>query len=297
MALLLDGRKVRDEIARDLKRRIESLSPKPKLAILQVGSNKESSAYIGQKKQFAERLGVLVDHLCVAASITENELILKLKELNADKTVHGIIVQLPLPPSLAKEKIINTIEPEKDIDGLTSVNEKLFREGKPRFVPATARGIAELLERYHIPVFDKKVAVLGRSKLVGAPTALLLKEKGAKVTVCHSQTPNTREITRTSDIIIVAVGQPRLVDASYVRTDRTQTIVDVGITAVTEKGAERLEEELPKQTLIGDVDFDTVKDKVAAISPVPGGVGPMTVAALFQNLVEAYQRQILNSKN
>lgn len=291
MSLILDGKKIRDEIAHDLKRRIEALSPKPKMVILQVGSNKESSAYIEQKKKFAEKIGVLVDHLCVAETVTENELIFKIKELNATRSVHGILVQLPLPASLSKEKSVGAIEPEKDVDGLTEVNEKLFKEGKPRFVPATARGIVELLEHYHLPVFDKKVAVLGRSKLVGAPTALLLKQKGARVTLCHSQTPDTKEITRSSDIIIVAIGKPKLVGASYVRNDKTQTVVDVGITAVTAHGERKLDEEIPKVTLVGDVDFENVADKVAAISPVPGGVGPMTVASLFKNLVEAYERQ------
>jgi len=223
--------------------------------------------------------------------ITESELILKLKELNADSSVSGIIVQLPLPSALSVEKTINAIDPEKDVDGLTAVNEQLFKEGKPRFIPATARGIIELLEWYHLPLFDAKVAVLGRSKLVGAPTALLLKKKGALVTVCHSKTPNTKTITRRSDIIIVAIGKPKLITAEYIRRNRTQTVIDVGINARTEVGEAKLLEEIPRSVIVGDVDFDEVKDKVAAISPVPGGVGPMTVAALFENVVSAYEMQ------
>ncbi|HCB35538.1 MAG TPA: bifunctional 5,10-methylene-tetrahydrofolate dehydrogenase/5,10-methylene-tetrahydrofolate cyclohydrolase, partial [Candidatus Taylorbacteria bacterium] len=200
MPLILDGKKVRGEIAKTLRRKVEAFSPKPKLAIVQVGTNKESSAYVRQKKKFGESIGVLVDYLKAPEFITESELILKLKELNADSSVSGIIVQLPLPSALSVEKTINAIDPEKDVDGLTAVNEQLFKEGKPRFIPATARGIIELLEWYHLPLFDAKVAVLGRSKLVGAPTALLLKKKGALVTVCHSKTPNTKTITRRSDI-------------------------------------------------------------------------------------------------
>ena len=142
-----------------------------------------------------------------------------------------------------------------------------------------------------IPVRGKKVTVLGRSALVGIPTAEFLRQKGAEVSVCHSQTPNTKEITRASDIIVVAIGKPRHIGAEYFRGDKTQVVVDVGITAVTKSGMEKLEEEVPKRKLVGDVDFDIVKNIVAAISPVPGGVGPMTVAALFENLIEAYERQ------
>ena len=285
---ILDGKKVRDEIAKMLRRKVEAFSPRPMLVILQVGENKESSAYIAQKKKFGEKIGVIVGHLLVPETVSEEKLIAQIKELNADREVHGIIVQLPLPQALSPESIINAVAPEKDSDGLTRANEELFREGRPRFVPATARGIVELLEHYRVPIAGKKAAVLGRSRLVGAPTALLLKKKGALVTVCHSQTPNVSAVTRASDIIIVATGKPKLVNDAYVRSDKTQTIVDVGITAVTDKGEERLEEEVPKKKLVGDVDFERIKDKVAAISPVPGGVGPMTVAALFENLVEAW---------
>lgn len=289
--ILLDGKKVRDEIAKTLQRKVGVLLAKPKIVILQVGKNKESAAYIAQKKKFGESIGVFVEHLLIPDTVPANELILKIKELNADRTVSGIIVQLPLPESLSLERIIDAINPEKDVDGLTRVNQQLFRERTPRFVPATARGIAELLLHYKVPIAGKKVAVLGRSKLVGAPTALILKEKGAVVTVCHSKTMNVPAVTRANDIIIVAVGKPKLVNADYVRGDKTQTIVDVGINIITPRGEAKLLEEIPKGTLVGDVDFEGVKDKVAAISPVPGGVGPMTVAALFENLLEAYERQ------
>lgn len=289
--ILLDGKKVRDEVAETLRQKVEALSPPPRLAIVQVGGNKESSAYIRQKKSFGEKVGAAVLHHIVPESVGGKELIAAIAELNADKSVHGIIVQLPLPASLPAERIINAIDPEKDIDGLTASNEKLFKEGKPRFVPATARGIAELLEYYRIPIEGKRVAVLGRSKLVGAPTALLLEGKGAFVTVCHSQTPNMKEITRASGIIVVAIGKPRFIGREYFRNDKTQVVVDVGITAVTEKGGVGLLEEIPRRRLVGDVDFEAVKDMVAAISPVPGGVGPMTVAALFENLLVAFERQ------
>jgi len=289
MPLILDGKKCRDDIACTLRRELDALPSKPKLVIFQVGENKESAAYIAQKKKFGERIGAHVVHLSVPAAVTEHELILKIKEQNADPSVHGIIVQLPLPPSLESKRVVDAVDPEKDIDGLTSENEQLFRERKPRFIPATARGVIELLERYEIPYVGKKAAVLGRSALVGAPTALLLEGKGALVTVCHSGTENTKEITRASDVVVVAIGRPKLIGADYFRSDRTQAVIDVGINAVTDEGKLKLAEEIPRRSIVGDVDFDAVKDMVAAISPVPGGVGPMTVAALFENLMGAFR--------
>lgn len=283
---------MRDEIVVTLQRKVEALLPKPKLVILQVGGNRESTAYIAQKKRFGGKIGVLVDHRLLPVSVSADELVRNIQEFNADSSVHGIIVQLPLPATLLPERVINAIDPMKDIDGLTTASEELFRKGKPRFIPATARGIAELLEYYGIPIAGRKVAVLGRSRLVGAPTALLFTEKGARVTVCHSTTPDVPAITRASDIIVVSIGKPKLVSAEYFRNDQTQVVVDVGINTITPRGSGKLLEEIPKSTLVGDVDFENVKNKVAAISPVPGGVGPMTVAALFENLVSAYEIQV-----
>ncbi len=299
--IILDGRKVRDELAKELRANIEAFLGKPKLAIVQIGGNKESAAYIKQKKLFAESIGALVEHVQLPVTVSEKEVISEMDTLNRNASVHGIILQLHIPDGLDKDAIIEAIAPEKDVDGLGAGSS---------FTPATARGILELLTFYRIPISGRKVAVLGRSKLVGAPTARLLEKKGALVTICHSKTPDTKEVTRGSDIIIVAIGKPKFVTAEYVRDDRTQTLVDVGINAVTPIGEKKLDEEIPlpapkapararhaggrqagKAKLVGDVDFDAVKDNVAAISPVPGGVGPMTVAALFQNVVSAYEKQ------
>lgn len=285
--ILLDGKKVRDEIAKTLRGKIAAFSFPPKLAIIQMGEREESRAYIREKKLFGESIGVEVVHIRLPESASELDILLGVQEFNADKSVHGIILQLPIPAQLNKQKLIDAIAPEKDVDGLTSANVAARQAGDAdATVPATARGIIELLGFYQIPIRGKKAAVLGRSALVGAPTAEVLRHAGALVTVCHSQTPNTREITRESDIIIVAIGKPRLIGREFFRDDRTQVVVDVGITAVTEKGEARLEEEIPKKKLVGDVDFEAVKDMVAAISPVPGGVGPMTVACLFENVVD-----------
>lgn len=286
--LLLDGKKVRDEIAEKLRKQIAAFSSPPALAIVQVGEREESSAYIERKKAFGESVGVSVRHIRLPAAAGEDAVLSRIRELNAYASVSGIIVQLPLPPHLDRQKIADAVAPEKDADGLTSAQVAARRKERTGAVtPATARGVVELLEFYRIPIRGKRAAVLGRSALVGAPTAEALTRAGAEVTVCHSGTPDTAEITRASDIIAVAIGKPRLIDATYFRCDQTQVVVDVGITAVTEKGTERLEEEIPKRKLVGDVDFEAVKDRVAAISPVPGGVGPMTVAALFENLVDS----------
>lgn len=281
--MILDGKKVRDDIARVLQAKIEALASRPSLAIIQVGNREESTAYIGRKRAFAESIGVEVRHIGLQESVSEEELISSIHKLNSEQSIHGIILQLPIPASFSKQKLLDEVVLEKDVDGLATGS---------RFVPATARGIAELLEFYDIQISGKKVAVLGRSTLVGAPTAKLLKAKGAKVTVCHSQTPNTKEITRASDIIIVAIGKPKFIGRDYFRDDKTQVVIDVGITAVINGGIERLEDEIPERKLVGDVDFEAVKDIVVAISPVPGGVGPMTVAALFENLLVSYKRHV-----
>lgn len=283
MVLILDGKMARDEIAKTLRKKIAAFSSKPTLAIIQIGGKPESSAYIGQKKLFGDGIGAEVRHIQKPESASEKDISSCIKELNADASVHGIILQLPIPPHLDKKKLLDAISLGKDVDGLAAGS---------IVTPATARSILELLEFYRIPIRGKRAAILGRSTLVGTPTAEALRNAGAVATVCHSETPNTKDITHASDIVVVAIGKPKLIGVDYFRNDRTQVVVDVGITAVTEKGAERLEEEIPKRRLVGDVDFEAVKEMVFAISPVPGGVGPMTVASLFQNLVEAYERQV-----
>ena len=298
--ILLDGKKVRDCLVETLRRKVGAFSTIPRLAIVQVGDKKESSAYIRQKKVFGERIGVAVRHIPFPLSVSELEIIKEIERLNENRDIHGIILQLPLPASLDKQKLLDSIAPIKDVDGLGGENAGLLARGTPYLWPATARGILELLTFYAVTVDGKKVAVVGRSSLVGQPTAELLRAKGASVTVCHSETSNTKDITRTSDIIVVAIGKPEFITADYFRQDNTQTVVDVGITAVSKEGLLRLEEEIAYRpsggtrstTLLGDVAFEEVKERIYAISPVPGGVGPMTVSALFENLVEAYERQV-----
>jgi|SRR3989344_4739245 len=287
MAILLSGTIVQKERSQKLAERIRDLPCPPVLAIVQVGDRTESGEYIRFKKSFAKDIGALVRHVHLPETVAEDEVLAELKALAADSTVSGIIIQLPLPPTLDRDRLLAAVPPQKDIDGLTEKNRSLLREGSSKaIVPATARGIAELLDFYKIAVSNKKVAVLGRSILVGSPTAALLGSRGAIVTVCHSQTQNTKEVTERSDIVIVAIGKPKLIGPEYLRAG--QVVIDVGINVSFDQ---QLQEELPRRVVVGDVDFDAVKDIVAAISPVPGGVGPMTILALFENLVDASEKK------
>jgi len=287
MALILDGRRARETLAEKLKGKIKWLSFKPRLTIVQVGSVSESSAYIRQKKLFGESVGAEVSHIRLPETVSGEELIDKISDLNRDKNVHGIIVQLPLPVRLDRQKTIDAVSPEKDADGLTttSVERRRAARGGAALWPATARAVLELLNFYQVPLAGKKAAVLGRSALVGAPVAEILEENGVSVTVCHSQTLNTKEITRASHIVVAAVGKPRFVGADYFAAGANQIAVDVGINRISHH-AEKLAEEIPRVKFVGDIDFEAVAPLVGAISPVPGGVGPMTVLALFENLAD-----------
>lgn len=287
--ILLDGKKARDARRETLVQMVRENGVVPTLAIIQVGNNPDSTLYIEQKKKFAKKIGALTIHLTFQENVSFETLSREVQRLNVDDKVHGIIVQLPLPKSLKKDDIIALIHPLKDVDGLTDENQNLLMEGRPRFIPATARGIISLLDFYHIPIKGKRVAVLGRSRLVGGPTACAMKARGGDITVCHSQTTNTRDITKASDIVVVAIGKPELINASYIKEGAV--VVDVGINiAESEKSrvkSRKLEEEIPRRHMVGDVKFSEVSPIVSAISPVPGGVGPMTVLSLFENLLDA----------
>jgi methylenetetrahydrofolate dehydrogenase (NADP+)/methenyltetrahydrofolate cyclohydrolase len=281
---ILDGKKLSEKIADDLKSQIFDFSqknpdaPKPKLVIIQIGDNKASSVYIKMKQNFAKKIGVTVEVSKFDQNISETELLAHISECNTNSEVHGIIVQLPIPESLNIEKILNSIAPEKDVDGLGQFNlAKLVRESGDGIVPATARGIVDLLKAYDVEIEGREIAVVGRSVLVGKSTALYCLNNNASVSVYHKKTKKLHEQTRKADILISATGVSGLITLGHVNPD--QIIVDVGI-SVDNNG-----------NISGDVSKE-VKDNgsVQAISPVPGGVGPMTVASLFQNLVESSQR-------
>lgn len=275
---ILDGKKVRDILAGKIQSDLKKLHAKPKLAIVQVGDNPASSLYIKQKKAFGEKLGFLVEHIHLAEKISETDVLIKIKKLNSNKNIHGIILQLPLPKHINTRNLIESIAPQKDIDGLHSKNlSALMTHSEGGFIPATTKGILSLLDFYKIPIEGKKVTVVGRSLLVGAPTALAFLNRNATTTVCHRKTKNLKDEVKKADIVVVAIGNPEFITKSFVK--KGQIIVDVGITRTP-------------QGILGDVDFLPVSKIVKAITPVPGGVGPMTVLSLFENLLLAYKRMV-----
>lgn len=301
MAKILDGRIVRDAILADLKSQIEKLETKPKLVIIQIGDNPESNTYIGQKIKFGEKIGAPAELKKFPADISQESLTSNFLALNSDKNVHGIIIQLPISDHLDKNALIELIDPKKDVDGLTSTNEKLLEENNSdAFVPATAKGVITILDFYKVPIKGKRAAVVGRSKLVGAPVATLLRNLGATVEIGHSKTPDLTTVTKPADIIVVAVGKPNLIGKENVSPG--QTIIDVGINVLepestkvrpwkTERSDLEKTDGKPSRKLVGDVNFQEVEPIVSAITPVPGGVGPMTVASLYENLMQAYKTQ------
>jgi methylenetetrahydrofolate dehydrogenase (NADP+)/methenyltetrahydrofolate cyclohydrolase len=262
-ARILSGRTVRDSIVPELIRRVQDLSYTPTLAIIQVGDRPDSTAFIGAKKKFAQQIGVQEKHIQVPGSISEKELISIITQCNTDTSIHAIILQLPLPEHIDRTAAIEAISPDKDADGLTS---------GARVMPATARGIGELLNFYKISLSGKKVTVIGRSLLVGTPVADMCRKEGATVTVCHKGSIDMMKEIAAADVLIVAAGKEKLLGREHVRLG--QVVIDVGINKTQD------------HRLVGDVDFENVKDIVAAITPVPGGVGPMTVCALFENIVD-----------
>ncbi|HVU06447.1 MAG TPA: bifunctional 5,10-methylenetetrahydrofolate dehydrogenase/5,10-methenyltetrahydrofolate cyclohydrolase [Candidatus Paceibacterota bacterium] len=289
MPLLLDGKKARDFHKAKLAERVTAFERKrhikPCLAIIQIGDNPESSIYIEQKKKFAAAIGVSVEHVRFSEDASQDGVLEEIVALNADKKIHGIIVQLPVPAHINKLALINAIDPKKDVDGLTDENQKLLEQGNPRFIPATAKGVMMLLDFYNISVRGKNAAVFGRSRLVGGPIASLFQSRGARVSVIHSQTAEPQRISREADIVAVAIGKPSYVTKDFIK--KSAIVVDVGINSVA--GA-KSEEGIPKRSLAGDVDFAAVSDIVSVISPVPGGVGPMTVLALFDNLMVSAEK-------
>lgn len=298
MAKILDGRTVRDQIAKKLETLNAKLKTKPKLVIIQVGDLPQSNTYIRQKILFGQKIGAIVNHQRFDEKISQKDLISQLSHFNSQSSVHGIIVQMPIPKHLDKDELINTINPQKDIDGLGSVNLKhLWGDDSQGYIPATTKGIITLLDYYKIPIAGKKVVVVGRSFLVGKPTALAFLNRGATVTICHSQTKNLKEETKNAKILVVAAGKPKLITKDYV--SKGQIVIDIGIniindsrSTIDDRQTQKPETEPQARKFVGDVNFDSVEKIVSAITPVPGGIGPMTVASLFENLLEAYQRQI-----
>lgn len=276
MTIILDGKKLRDKIFEDLKEKIDKMKKKPTLAVILVGENPASQIYVRNKKKTAEKLGINSLSIEYPADISEKELVAKIEELNNDKNVTAILVQLPLPKHINKNKVIDAILPQKDVDGLTPYNlGKLFSGEKPYVYPCTPKGILLLLDEYNIELDGKNIVVIGRSNLVGKPVAQMLLNRNATVTMCHSHTKNLSEITKTADIVVSAVGK-NVIGEKMLKSNCV--VIDVGI----------FRDENGK--ISGDVDFENVSKVTAYISPVPGGVGPMTIASLMLNTVELAEK-------
>ena len=267
---ILDGKALSQTILSKLKKEIVENNLRPKLVIVQVGTDPASLIYIQQKQKAAISIGVDTKIVSVDSSVAQKELEQLIDKLNKDKNIQGIIVQKPLPPQINSDQIDVLVDPTKDVDGLNP---------NSTFIPATARGILELLDYYEVQIKGKKVVVVGTSKLVGRPTGLQLKKKGALVTFCDDKTSDLASKTKEADILVVAVGKPKLIKANMVK--KGVVVIDVGINRI-ETGDKK-----QATSIVGDVDFDEVSDLASYITPVPGGVGPMTVAALMQNLVDA----------
>ena len=277
MPVILDGKNLRDELLEELKNKLSSYSVMPKLVVILAGDNPASQIYVNNKKKTAEKLGIVSDVINYPATVSENELLEKINELNNDRDVNAILVQLPLPEHIDKTKIINAISPIKDVDGFTPENfGKLLTGEKPYVYPCTPKGILLLLDKYGIGLDGKHVVIVGRSNIVGKPLAVMMINRNATVTLCHSHTKNLSEITKTADILVSAVGE-KLIEDNMVKFNGV--VVDVGIFK-DETGKTR-----------GDVDFANVSKKTSFISPVPGGVGPMTIASLMLNTVELFDLQ------
>lgn len=274
--MILDGKKIKNTILDELKEEVNNLSVKPKLVVVQVGNNEASNVYIKQKHNMCDYVGYEYEHIKLDDDTDMDSMLEVIDKLNNDETVNGILVQLPLPKGLDENIIVNSISPLKDVDGLTDINNGMLFHGKDALYSCTPYGVMELLDRYNISVSGKNVVIVGRSNLVGKPMATMMLNKDATVTVCHSKTKNLSEFTKNADILVVAVGRPNFVTGDMISDDTI--VIDVGIN--------RLE-----SGLCGDVDYDSVKDRCSYITPVPGGVGPMTVAILAKNTLKAYKMQ------
>ena len=280
MAVIIDGKHVSSVIRSRIAKEIIDFQSEsgiiPGLAVVIVGDNPASMVYVRNKKRACEEVGVNSYEIALPADITEDELLERVRQLNADENVHGILVQLPLPKHINEEAIINAIDPAKDVDAFHPSNVGKIMIGNYSFLPCTPAGIMDLLEYYNIDICGKKCVVLGRSNIVGKPMAHLLLEKNGTVTVCHSRTCNLKEETRNADILVVAIGKPEFVTADMVKEGAV--VIDVGINR-TEAGK-----------LVGDVDFAGVSEVASYITPVPGGVGPMTITTLLKNTLTAAKR-------
>ncbi|HVZ79664.1 MAG TPA: bifunctional methylenetetrahydrofolate dehydrogenase/methenyltetrahydrofolate cyclohydrolase FolD [bacterium] len=280
MPLLLDGNAASKAVQEQVARRLAALpagAGKPGLAVVLVGDDPASQVYVGRKKKACENLGFYSEEHRLPKETTQDQLLDLVRTLNQKAQVHGILVQLPLPGHLSAQRVIETIDPAKDVDGMHPMSLGRLVAGLPGLRSCTPAGVMAMLEHYKIPVSGKRAVVIGRSIMVGKPMAQLLVEANATVTVCHSKTRDIASVVREAELVVAAIGKPRYVTADMVRDGAV--VVDVGINR------------LPDGKLCGDVDFEAVSPTASAITPVPGGVGPMTIALLMRNTFDAFWSQ------
>lgn len=277
-AKIIDGKAIAAEIRAGLAKEVEKLTAQgntPGLDVVLVGDNPASKVYVRMKKRACEEIGVNSTIHRLPEETSQEELLKLINDLNANDKVHGILVQLPLPSHLDEEEVINTISPRKDVDGFHPINVGKLNIGEETFVPCTPAGILELVKRTEVPIEGQHVVVIGRSNIVGKPVASLFLRENATVTICHSRTKDVAAEARRADILIAAVGRPKMVKKDWVKPGAV--VIDVGINRVDGE-------------IVGDVDYEEVKEVAGAITPVPGGVGPMTIAMLMKATVEAAKR-------
>jgi len=280
-ARIVDGKKIAAEVREEVRLRVlqlkEATGRVPGLAALLVGDNPASASYVRSKTKACQEAGIFSRQLTPPGDISQADLLAIIRELNDDPVIHGILIQLPLPAHLDERTVLEAVDPGKDVDGFTFANIGRLVENQPRFVPCTPAGIMELLDREGVEVKGKHAVVVGRSEIVGKPVAFLLLHRHATVSICHSRTADLGAETRRADILVAAVGRPRLITGTMVKPGAV--VIDVGINRIEGK-------------LVGDVDFDSAVPVASAITPVPGGVGPMTVAMLLKNTLRAFEQSL-----
>jgi len=275
---ILDGKKLSLKIQEELKEKVSSLKTKPCLAVILVGDDKASKVYVRNKERAAKYIGINTITYKLEESTTTEDLLALIDKLNKDSSINGILVQFPLPKHIEEEKVLFSILPEKDVDAFHPTNVGHLHLGTPKMVPCTPAGIIRLLDEYQISLDGKNAVVIGRSSIVGKPIAQLLLERNTTVTLTHSHTHNLKDIVKNADIVIVAIGKPKFVTKDFIKEGAV--VIDVGINRDE------------NNKLVGDVDFENVKDLTSFISPVPGGVGPLTVAMLMNQTYNAYMNQL-----
>ncbi len=303
MPTILDGNRIRDAIKEELRPRIARLSAvkrPPRLAAVLVGDNPASEIYVHNKIKTSQNLGMCSEKLAPPESVTTEELLAIVNQLNSREDVDGILVQLPLPPQVDTKRILLSVAPDKDTDGLHPYNVGCLVAGLPAPRPCTPAGILQLLQRYGIPIAGKRAVVVGRSDLVGKPVALMLLEENATVTICHSKTTDLARACCEADILVAAIGRPALLTADYIKPGAT--VIDVGINSLESReevarifrnSREKLATfERKGSVLVGDVDPFALAERAGAYTPIPGGVGPLTIAMLMANIVDSAERRL-----